>query len=60
MFLPSRSIAWQRGRPTGGGTRPGFNGSNDHIGPIDSVMPEKTHSEGPQFYAAGCGCTADK
>src|SRR5450755_3116248 len=49
VILPTRSFTWARGRPTGGGTAslPGFGFDlKDHIGPIDSAMPEKTHAVG--------------
>ncbi len=39
-----------RGRPTGGGTRlQAEDGFHSHIGPIDLVMPQKTHNEAPRF-----------
>ena len=44
--LPSRPLAGLRVRPTGGGTpAPAFDDLDHHIGPKDSVMPEKTHAE---------------
>jgi hypothetical protein len=45
MFFPACPIYPGTG-PTGKrDSGPGVKGTNDNIGPIDSVMPEKTHSE---------------
>jgi hypothetical protein len=38
-----------RGRPTGGGIRLPARRVLPHIGPIDLVMPQKTHNQGPRF-----------
>jgi len=54
VFLPARPIAWP-GPDREAGRRPRFTRSNDHIGPIDSAMPEKTHFEGALiFHSATC------
>jgi hypothetical protein len=53
MFFPACPIPWQRARPESG-TRPRGKKQERHIGPIDSAMPSKTHSEGALTFHAVC------
>ena len=59
MFFPVCSIPWQRADRRAGHA-PGGKKQQRHIGPIDSAMPEKTHSEGALIFHAvtATGCKA--
>ena len=51
VILPARSSARDRDLPAGGGRLRFRGGFQNHIGPIDSVMPKKTHIGAPRY---GC------
>ena len=63
MFFPACARTLAAARPESG-TRPRGKKQERHIGPIDSDMPEKTHSEGALIFhtatAAGGEAVIDR